>query len=134
MAIHDDVLGAGWAFPVDVDGRGGIRLARGAEDVEQAIRLILGTVPGERRMRPEFGCGIHQFVFAPMDATTFGMICYYVTEALGRWEPRIEVNDVHVRRDPTADACLLIEVDYTLRATNDERNLVYPFYTIPEHG
>lgn len=133
MMPNDEILGSGWTFPLDVDGRGGIRLSRGVQDVEEAIRLILGTARGERRMRPEFGCGIHDFVFAPMDATTSGMICYYVTEALGRWEPRIEIDDVRVRRDPQHDACLLIEITYTVRATGDPRSLVYPFYTIPDH-
>ena len=133
MAVNDDIIGAGWNFPLDVDARGGILLARGGEDVAQAMRLILGTARGERRMRPEFGCGIHDFMFAPIDATTIGMVRYHVTEALGRWEPRIDVNDVRVSLDPDVDGCLLIEIDYTLRRTGDRRNLVYPFYSIPEH-
>jgi len=132
MAVNDDIIGAGWNFPLDVDARGGILLARGGEDVAQAMRLILGTARGERRMRPEFGCGIHDFMFAPIDATTIGMVRYHVTEALGRWEPRIDVNDVRVRLDRDIDGCLLIEIDYTLRRTGDRRNLVYPFYSIPE--
>jgi phage baseplate assembly protein W len=129
----DDFVGTGWGFPMGVDGRGSIRLARGAEDAEEAIRLILGTAPGERRMRPEFGCAIHDFVFAPMNVTTFGMIRYHVLQALGRWEPRITVGDVEVTPDPRVEGCLHIRIAYTLRSTNDERNLVYPFYTIPEH-
>ncbi len=132
MAVNDDIIGAGWNFPLDVDARGGILLARGGEDVAQAMRLILGTARGERRMRPEFGCGIHDFMFAPIDATTIGMVRYHVTEALGRWEPRIDVNDVRVNLDPHVDGCLLIEIDYSLRRTGDRRNLVYPFYSIPE--
>ncbi len=132
MAVNDDIIGAGWNFPLDVDARGGILLARGGEDVAQAMRLILGTARGERRMRPEFGCGIHDFMFAPIDATTIGMVRYHVTEALGRWEPRIDVNDVRVNLDRDIDGCLLIEIDYTLRRTGDRRNLVYPFYSIPE--
>lgn len=134
MTANDDFVGAGWSFPLSVDGRGGIRLSRGADDVEEAMRLILGTARGERRMRPEFGCGIHDFAFAPMDPTTFGMIRYHVLEALGRWEPRVTVTDVRVRPDPSADGCLLISIAYTVRTTNDERNLVYPFYTIPREG
>lgn len=134
MAATDDFIGSGWGFPTGVDGRGGIRLARGDRDVAEAIFLILATAPGERRMRPEFGCRIHDYVFAPIDPTTRGMIRFHVIEALGRWEPRIEVTDVQVRRDPDADATLLIEIAYKLRTTNEERNLVYPFYMIPEHG
>ncbi len=130
--VNDDIIGSGWGFPVGVDGRGGIRLARRGEDVAEAILLILSTARGERRMRPEFGCGIHDYVFAPMDATTFGMIRYHVTEALGRWEPRVEVDEVRVRPDPFTQGCLLIDIAYTLRKTGDKRNLVYPFYSIPE--
>ena len=130
--VNNDFTGSGWGFPVGVDGRGGIRLARGGNDREEAIELILGTARGERRMRPEFGCGIHDYVFAPMGATTFGMIRYHVIEALGWWEPRIDVANVAVRPDPLIDGCLLIDITYTVRATNDQRNLVYPFYSIPE--
>src|SRR5437763_196169 len=100
MNADNEFLGAGWGFPLGVNGRGGIRLARGGEDVEESIRLILGTARGERRMRPEFGCNIHEFVFAPLDVTTFGMVRFHVLEALGRWEPRIEVRSVQVRQDP----------------------------------
>jgi phage baseplate assembly protein W len=134
MSVDRDILGVGWGFPLGVNGRGSIRLARGEDDVAEAIRLILGTAPGERRMRPEFGCNIHDFVFAPIDAATTGMIRYHVLEALGRWEPRIEVKAVRVRPHPERDGCLLIELTYTLRAIGDERNLVYPFYTIPEES
>ena len=132
MAVNDDIIGVGFGFPMGVDARGGIRMARGENDIEEAIRLIIGTARGERRMRPEFGCAIHEYVFAPMDPTTSGLVSYYVTEALGRWEPRITVERVHVRPDTVFDGCMLVEVAYTIRATGDKRNLVYPFYTIPE--
>ena len=130
--MDKDFLGKGWAFPVGVDSRGGIALVHGEDDIEQSIRIILETSPGERVMRPEFGCGIHDLVFAPNSPTTAGLIAYRVREALGRWEPRIEVTGVDVRADPQRDAVLLIEIHYTIRSTNDRRNLVYPFYRIPE--
>jgi Bacteriophage baseplate protein W len=132
VAVNDDIIGVGFGFPLGVDARGGIRMSRGESDIEEAIRLIIGTARGERRMRPEFGCAIHEYVFAPMDPTTFGLVNYYVTEALGRWEPRIKVDSVHTRPDTVFDGCMLIEVKYTIRSTGDKRNLVYPFYTIPE--
>lgn len=132
MAVNDDLIGVGFGFPMGVDSRGGIRMSASATDVEEAIKLILGTAPGERRMRPEFGCNLHEYVFAPMDITTLGMIRYQVTEALERWEPRIEVKEVRARPSREIDGCLIIEVDYVLRATLDKRSLVYPFYTIPE--
>src|SRR5881392_1818175 len=89
-----DFLGVGWAFPVQVDARGRIALARHERDIEEAIRLILLTPPGQRVMRPEFGCRVHDLIFAPNDATTAGLAAYYVEEALGMWEPRIRVQEV----------------------------------------
>src|SRR5919202_1713135 len=89
-----DFLGSGLAFPVGVDARGRIALAHRERDIEEAIRIILLTPKGQRVMRPEFGCQIHELVFAPNDATTAGLAAYYVEEALAMWEPRIQVLDV----------------------------------------
>lgn len=124
-------LGGGWAFPLGVDGRGGIALATEEQAIERSIRVILSTAKGERRMRPNFGCGIHDLVFAPNDATMEGLISYHVTEALGWWEPRITVSRIEVERSPDDPAQVMVIVRYVIRATNDERNLVYPFYLIP---
>lgn len=126
-----DVLGTGWAFPVGIDGRGRVALARGEDDVVQAIRMILLTPKGTRVMRPGFGCKVHDLVFAPNDATTAGLAAYYVRDALAMWEPRIDVLDVVAGPDPDAPERLLIEVRYEVRATHDERSLVFPFYRIP---
>jgi phage baseplate assembly protein W len=126
-----DILGAGWAFPVSVDARGRVALARQKEDVDQAIRMILLTPKGQRVMRPEFGCQIHDLIFAPNDATTFGLAAYYVEEALAFWEPRIRVQSVVVVPDPADAARLLITIEYEIKATYDQRTLVFPFYRIP---
>ncbi len=134
MAVETDFVGSGWSFPVRVNARGGIELSRGDRDVEEAIRVILATPVGERRMRPDFGCAVHDLAFAPNDATTHGLIRHHVLQALTLWEPRIEVRDVLVRVDPEQPARVLVEVEYALRATNEWRNLVYPFYLIPEEG
>ena len=123
-----DILGTGWYFPSGVDGRGGVALSRHVTDIEQSIRIILGTSKGERRMRPHFGCRIHEVVFAPNDATTWGLVVKYVEEALGWWEPRVEVVEVEVDSDPQDAARLLINIKYRVKATSDERSLVYPFY------
>ncbi len=125
-------LGRGWSFPPQIDGRGGMATSEGAVDIEQAIRVILGTAPGERPMRPDFGCRIHELVFAPANTTTAGLAAHYVEEALGWWEPRIDVTRVRVTHDPEDRARLLVTVHYEIRATHDERSLVYPFYVIPE--
>jgi hypothetical protein len=126
-----DILGSGVAFPLQVDRRGGLALAHRETDVEQAIGIVLGTVPGERPMRPEFGCGVHDVVFDTVDAATVGRIETEVRLALDRWEPRIEVVDVSVDLTRAGRGELVIGIDYRLRATNHLRNLVYPFYVIP---
>lgn len=116
-----------------VDGRGRIALVSEEDAIIKAIRIILSTIKGERRMRPHFGCGIHQYVFSPNNPGTFDSMQHEVTEALNWWEPRISVVDVHIEPDSAAegDGHLLIDVNYIIKATNDERNLVYPFYFIP---
>ncbi|MFF4403217.1 GPW/gp25 family protein [Streptomyces sp. NPDC001262] len=132
-----DIIGAGWAFPAVITGTGRVGLASGSQDVEQALRIILSTAPGERPMRPEFGCGIHHLVFDPLDATTVARADTEVRRALDRWEPRIEVDDLLFSTDATdaADTAdtgvLYIDIRYRLRATNEPRNLVFPFYTLP---
>ncbi len=129
-----DFLGTGWSAPLGVDGRGGIGLISGERAIERSVLNILSTAKGERRMRPQFGCGIHDLVFAPNDPTTAGLIQSQVIEALGWWEPRIDVLGVDVEPDADQDGLMLIEVRYVVKATNAERNLVYPFYLIPGEG
>lgn len=125
-----DFLGNGWAFPFRISPSGGIALSRQEFDIDEAIRIILSTAKGERHMRPEFGCGIHDLVFAPNNATTAGLVETYVTEAVGWWEPRVEILRVDVDTDREERNTLLIKIHYRVRATNDQRNLVYPFYLI----
>ena len=96
--------------------------------------FILLTPKGQRIMRPEFGCQIHDLIFAPNDATTIGLATYYVEEALAFWEPRIRVLDVDAEPDSADPARLLIEIRYEIKATYDRRVLVFPFYRIPDEG
>jgi len=127
-----DFVGAGWAFPLSTDATGGVALVVREREIEEAIRLILATVPGERPMRPEFGCRVHDHVFAPINAATAGAIAYDVRYALQMWEPRIDVQDVLVSFDRVDAGTLYIDIHYSIRGVNDPRNLVFPFYTIPE--
>jgi uncharacterized protein len=127
----EEFVGTGWAFPVRTDATGSIALVQRDQEIEEAIRLVLGTSYGERPMRPDFGCGIHDYVFAPADATTAGRIAFEVRASLHRWEPRIEVEDVTVTTYPTDATTLFIDVSYRIRTSNDLRNLVFPFYVIP---
>src|ERR1700746_3200483 len=110
--MSQDFVGAGWAFPLRTDATGGIALVTGDQEIAESIRLILGTAPGERPMRPEFGCGIHAYVFAPGDGTTAGRIAREVPTALERWEPRIDVDDVVIAFDTIDEGTLYIDVHY----------------------
>ena len=127
-----EFLGQGLAFPLQVNQRGEIALVRGETDIEQSIRIILETSPGERVMRPEFGCRDKELLFAPRDSNTAGLMAYHVRRALRRWEPRIEVLNVEALPDPDRDGVLLVEVNYQVKATHDERSIVYPFYLTGE--
>ena len=130
--MGEEFIGKGLAFPMRTDATGSVALVAREREVEEAIRMVLGTAHGERPMRPEFGCGIHDYVFAPSDGTTSGRIRYEVRTSLERWEPRIEVLDVIVTNDPGDQTILYIDVQYAFAGTNDKRNLVFPFYTIPD--
>ncbi len=126
-----DFIGAGWAFPMSTDATGGVALVTREREIEQAIRIVLATSPGERPMRPEFGCRISDHVFGAVNAGTAGMLAYEVRRSLERWEPRIDVEDVRIGYDRADPAVVYIDVRYVIRATNDPRNLVFPFYAIP---
>jgi uncharacterized protein len=128
-----EFVGNGIAFPMQTNAIGGVALVTREREIQEAIRLILGTSPGERPMRPEFGCRIADHVFAPANATTAGQLSYDVRAALDQWEPRIDVDDVTVSFDATDSGVLYIDITYRIRGTNDPRNLVFPFYVIPQH-
>jgi uncharacterized protein len=121
-------LGVGWSFPPCVASDGSTATVAYEKDIEQAIRIIIGTDQGERVMRPDFGAGLNSFVFDPITQTTMQRIQTRVQEALVQWEPRIDVNLVKVTSDRTEPNKLLIEIDYRVRVTNTLHNLVYPFY------
>jgi len=123
-----DFLGTGWKFPIKVNARGGLSYSKNERDIEEAIWIILGTAKGERLMVPDFGCGIHNLVFAPINPTTIGDIRHHVREALSKWEPRIEVLQINVEQDKEKKSMLLIRVDYRVLSTNTYANMVYPFY------
>ena len=123
-----EFLGRGWKFPVSVDSRGGIAMSQHEEDIREAIWIILSTSRGERAMNSDFGCGVHDMVFSSISTSTLGMIRESVREALILWEPRIEVSDVKAKVDGFEEGRVEVTVDYLVRATNNEFNLVYPFY------
>jgi phage baseplate assembly protein W len=121
-----DFLGKGWLFPVDVDDQHRVKMSEDEANIQQSIWIILATAPGERMMRPDFGCGIHRLVFAVDDAATRGAVVREVRQALISWEPRVEVLDVGVETKYRSE--LLITISYRVRTTNNFFNLVFPFY------
>ena len=127
---QDDFIGSGWAFPAAISRTGSVRLVTGVEELDASIRMILSTVPGERVMRPDFGCAMWEMLFAPITAGTLGPVEQAVREALERWEPRITLEWVLATGDQ-GTGTISIGIAYRIRSTNDVRNLVFPFYTIP---
>jgi uncharacterized protein len=128
MPAKRDFLGRGLRFPVAVNRTGGISTSSQEENIRESIFIILGTAPGERIKRLDFGCDIHDLVFAPNNPTTAAMAAHFVEEALRKWEPRIE--KVEVAAAPSRDEPnrLDVRISYVVRATNQPANLVYPFY------
>jgi len=122
-------LGVGWSFPVQLDANTGRTALVAAEaDIHQSIRIIIGTARGERVMRPDFGCGVHEMVFEALDTATFTRVQATVRDSLTRFEPRIELISVEVDPTQAAEGLLLVSIAYRVRATNQSGNMVYPFY------
>lgn len=120
-------LGTGWGFPVSPDKDGRMADAAYDESVRQSIWIILGTAKGERVMRPDFGCGIHELVFERNTPTTAGKVSEAVRDALLSFEPRIDLLGVQVEAQ-AGGSVLQVSVDFQVRATNNAFNLVFPFY------
>lgn len=124
-----EFLGVGWQFPVMRDtGKSRFAPAEYEKSIQQAIRIILSTSKGERVMRPDFGCGIHELVFAANNASSRGLAEHHVSEALLNWEPRIDVLQVDARPGGTEEETIILTIIYRVRATDSRFNLVYPFY------
>lgn len=121
-------LGSGLHFPLRVNALGSMELVSAERDIQQSITIILGTRPGERVMRPEFGCQVNDFIFEPRDAILVGKVRSSVMKALALWEPRIEVLDVRPALDQESDGSILVTIDYQIKATHDQRSIVYPFF------
>jgi phage baseplate assembly protein W len=128
--MSTEMLGTGLAFPVAFDTQRTVALAHGTQDVEQAIGIILATAPGERPMRPEFGCDIHRMIFERLNGATTARMERAIRAALQRWEPRIDVEEVLFELGDAQVGELRIDIGYRLRATNSRRNLIYPFYLV----
>jgi uncharacterized protein len=125
------ITGRGWAFPPKLSDRDRISMVQDDADIQRSIFIIIGTVPGERVMRPDFGCEIHSLIFWPANEHTAAVAERYVNEALGRWEPRIRLQDVKAHAGNPEIGELVIDITYQLKDQHDVRSLVYPFYLLP---
>ncbi len=123
-----EFLGQGFKFPIRINGRGGLSYVSAEQSIAESIWIIISTPLRSRVMEPEFGCNIHDYVFAPNNPNTVASIAYSVQKALVRYEARIDVLDVKANSHPESPNVLLINVDYRVRANNAMHNLVYPFY------
>ncbi len=132
MQREQSHLGKGLAFPLQVNARHEFALSEAERDIEQSIQIILGTRPGERVMRPTFGCRVYELLFEPRDSTTFSMLRKYVEDALAFWEPRITVLSVNPSLDENNDSSIYVEIEYQIKETHDLRSIVYPFFLVGE--
>ena len=128
MTSGREFLGKGWRFPVAINLTGGISSSAYEENVRESIFIILGTAPGERIMRPYFGCRIHDLMFSPNNYVTAALAEHYCEEALLKWEPRATNLVVFAEPSPHEPNRLNIRIEYTIIDTHDRRSLVYPFY------
>ena len=123
-----NILGRGWAFPVGTDVQGKVALSSYEKSVEESIRIILGTTPGERVMYPDFGCKINDIIFSPSSSKTVSLAVHYIEEAIIKWEPRVILKKVYGDVDPDNPGLINIKIDYEIRSVNTFFNMVYPFY------
>jgi hypothetical protein len=126
--VNRNLLGKGWAFPVSSDIKGGIKFSQYEKSIEESIRIILNTTPGERLMRPGFGCMINEMVFSPNRPQAITQAEHYVREAIIQWEPRVILQEVKGSPDPDNETVVNIEIHYEIRSVNTFFNMVYPFY------
>ncbi len=130
VMISANHLGQGWAFPLQVSVQGGLHLSATYQNIEESIRIILGTELGERVYRPDFGSRLSELTFAPLNTQTLLLTRVYVQEALEKWEPRIVVDSIRTEPDPIRGRIDIL-VEYHPKETHDRRSLVYPFYLLP---
>jgi phage baseplate assembly protein W len=128
MSNERDFLGRGLRFPVSVNLNGGVSSSALEENIRQSVFIILGTAPGERIKRPDFGCRIHDLMFAPDNDMTAALAEVYCKDAIYKFEPRIDHVSVRALGNPDQPNRLDIRIEYIIAGKNDKRNLVFPFY------
>jgi phage baseplate assembly protein W len=126
--MNRNLLGKGWAFPLSTDIQGSVKFSQYEKSIEESIRIILNTTPGERLMRPDFGCLINEMIFSPNTPQSITLAEHYVREAIIRWEPRVILKEVRGEPDPDNPVMVNIHIHYEIRSVNTFFNMVYPFY------
>jgi phage baseplate assembly protein W len=131
MEKENSFLGSGWAFPPEFPVKSYQNLMVEAEkDIQQSLLILLGTIPGERVMHPDFGCGINHLVFEPISTALFTKLKDLIEQSILLFESRIQLNDVIIEFNPLIEGVIYISLDYTIRSINSRQNLVYPFYRL----
>lgn len=124
-----DFLGTGWAFPPAFDSRSGAaQMVSQLDDIHESLRILLGTTPGERVMRPAYGCGLRWLVFEPLNESTLTVMRSTIERAVLFFEPRISLGAVDFDLDEAPQGVLRIRLEYTVRTTNSRYNMVFPLY------
>jgi uncharacterized protein len=127
----NDIVGGRVSFPPRLSDRNQLGLVEDHQAIRQSIYVIINTVPGERVMRPDFGCEIHSLIFWPANHQTAAIAERYVREALERWEPRVDINAIEVTPGEADRGEMFINLVYSLKGEHDPRSLVYPYYLQP---
>lgn len=126
--MNRNILGKGWKFPVGIDVHGNISMSSYEKSIEDSIRIILNTAPGERVMHPDFGCKINEIIFFPNSSRTISLAVRYIEDAIVKWEPRVILKSVDGTPDPENPVKINISISYEIRSVNTFFNMVYPFY------
>ncbi len=126
------LVGRGWSFPPQLNDRNRMSTVDYDANIRRSIYIIVNTVPGERVMRPDFGCRIHELIFDPANYETAATAERYVRDALTRWEPRIKLQELLVTPGATERGEMMIRISYQIKATYDPHSLVFPFYLTPD--
>lgn len=125
----DSFLGRGWSFPPYFDNHaGGLQMVSGEEDIRQSLRILFGTLTGERMMLPKYGCNLREFLFENIDTSTETYMRELITNAILFYEPRITVNTLSFDDSQANEGMIMLNLDYTIRSVNSRNNIVYPFY------
>lgn len=123
---NEAFLGRGWSFPPQITD-GGARMSAYEQDIEESLRVLFSTSPGERVNRFDYGCPLRRYAFEPMDTGTVVRMRNDIARAVTLFEPRITLEDVSFE-EHAEEGLLLIKLTYTIVRTNNRNNMVYPFY------